>query len=303
MSPNQKGISHILLPLLIVIVAAIGGTYYLVSSKADQVTSTGSVKGNTNPVDIAPDPGVPAPGTKTATAATNKPPLKPAFSYNWSGYVMNAGKAERFNFVSGYVKVPKVKCTGEETNLSIWVGLDGWGSNSVEQDGIAAWCPPGYYTPVYNAWWEMWPHNAMQVMNLTIRPGDKIYMETKYANGQYEFRVKNITTHKLAKKISPCTNASCERTSAEWVIERPGYGAPTKNHRYYKLANYGSSKIYGAKVGSGTDKPHTIQGYYQINGGTGAFPVYMTDGNKNFLATVQNPLQADDRFTGKYVRH
>lgn len=40
MKTNQKGISHLLLPLIIILVAAVAGTFYMVSSKADQVTST-----------------------------------------------------------------------------------------------------------------------------------------------------------------------------------------------------------------------------------------------------------------------
>jgi uncharacterized protein (UPF0333 family) len=42
MKTNQKGISHLLLPLIIILVAAITGTFYLVSSKADQVTPSSS---------------------------------------------------------------------------------------------------------------------------------------------------------------------------------------------------------------------------------------------------------------------
>lgn len=38
MKHNQKGVSHLLLPLLIILVAAVAGTFYMVSSKADQVT-------------------------------------------------------------------------------------------------------------------------------------------------------------------------------------------------------------------------------------------------------------------------
>lgn len=37
MKHNQKGISHLLVPLLIILVAAVAGTFYMVSSKADQV--------------------------------------------------------------------------------------------------------------------------------------------------------------------------------------------------------------------------------------------------------------------------
>jgi hypothetical protein len=40
MKHNQRGVSHLLLPLLIILVAAIAGTFYMVSSKADQVTAT-----------------------------------------------------------------------------------------------------------------------------------------------------------------------------------------------------------------------------------------------------------------------
>lgn len=284
--------------MLVIIAAAIAGTFYMVSSRADQV-SPQNTNTTTQPAEKYPDNFVSLNDSNNASTAQAK--LKHKFSPNWSGYVVSG--SEPLNHVSGYVRVPNVKCTGQESQIFIWVGFDGWNVNTVEQVGISAYCAPGQYRAIYGTWWEMWPHNLSQPLSLAIKPNDKIYMEAKYISGHFEFKLKNVTTKKMIKKSSSCLNSSCQRVEAEWVIERPGFARPSKNNRYYDLANYNKTKIYGTKVGSAEVKPSTPSSFVQNTYTTTLFPVYMVNGNKKILSSVQNPMPANDRFTGKFVRH
>ena len=73
-------------------------------------------------------------------------------STNWAGYadVLHHGQGT-FTNVSGSWTVPKLTCTKEDRITSDWVGLDGFSSATVEQDGTASQCFEG--TPVYYSWY------------------------------------------------------------------------------------------------------------------------------------------------------
>src|SRR5207302_1802466 len=61
-------------------------------------------------------------------------------SSNWSGYSAVHG---RYTSVSANWKQPSASCTSATTYSSFWVGLDGDGSNTVEQTGTSADCSGG----------------------------------------------------------------------------------------------------------------------------------------------------------------
>ena len=60
-----------------------------------------------------------------------------------------------------------------------WVGLDGWNSGTVEQDGVAGFCEGG--TASYDAWWEMFPNGINLVFS--VSPGDAITSSVTYNGG------------------------------------------------------------------------------------------------------------------------
>ena len=56
--------------------------------------------------------------------------------------------------------MPSVTCAGGATTYSSqWIGIDGYSSDTVEQDGKGASCQAG--TPYYNAWYEMYGDEAV----------------------------------------------------------------------------------------------------------------------------------------------
>ena len=98
------------------------------------------------------------------------PPSKPygltnVTSTNWSGY---ADTGSSFSKVAASWTEPSATCSsGAEQLAAFWVGIDGYTSSSVEQDGTLIECYRGrayQYT-----WWEMYPTNSIQTVGSTRR--------------------------------------------------------------------------------------------------------------------------------------
>ena len=110
----------------------------------------------------------------TGRSALDRSPRAPnhritrSTSTNWAGYSATGGT---FTSVSATWKQPAATCTSATAYSSFWVGLDGDGTNTVEQTGTDADCSSG--KPVYYAWYEMYPKFPVN-LSLTINPGDTI---------------------------------------------------------------------------------------------------------------------------------
>ena len=186
-------------------------------------------------LDLNVGPSQPAvPPISRLTPATG--PNATAYSYNWSGYVASAG-TETFTAVTSTYVQPPVRCPVSGAYTVFWVGLDGWYNNTVEQDGTLAYCNGS--TPEYSAWWEMYPTNYIQ-WSIPISPGDTIQALARYAQGQYVLTVRDKTkrTHTTTHQLCAPTLV-CARSTAEWVIERPGYGG----NNFAPLADWGTMTV------------------------------------------------------------
>src|ERR1700689_5765437 len=109
----------------------------------------------------APRGGITSPGFKGLSDVT---------STNWSGY---ADTGSSFSDVSASWTEPGASCSSRTTSLAaFWVGIDGYSSDSVEQDGTMIEC---YDRTAYQfTWWEMYPTNDVQVVGETAAAGDSI---------------------------------------------------------------------------------------------------------------------------------
>jgi len=165
----------------------------------------------------------------------------PTVSLNWSGYAVT-GKTP-FNYVSSEFVVPALTCNGlKDTYTSNWVGLDGFNDGTVEQDGTAARCTvkSNYTLPYYYAWIEMFP--APTVKEFKVKPGDVVSASVIYSNGAFNLSVTDVTSG-LSKTVS-ATCSSCERASAEWIIERPAGCNKSETKCYlFALANFGTATM------------------------------------------------------------
>jgi hypothetical protein len=165
-------------------------------------------------------------------------------SLNWSGFAVTSSK--KFTYAQSRFVQPTLTCPGDHANewSSNWVGLDGFNNTTVEQDGTAAHCGgTGNTTPVYKAWYEMYPAGSVNVF--TVSPGDTINTSVSFGNGKFTLTVSDLTSGKSATHTAKC--ASCVRTSAEWIVERPELCTSATNCFLAHLADFGTTSM-SAKV-------------------------------------------------------
>jgi hypothetical protein len=153
-------------------------------------------------------------------AASTRILYSPYALSNWAGYIA-VGKAAEFTSAAADWTVPSVTCLKKANLYAPWVGIDGDGSNTVEQTGLQTACNTG--SPVYSAWYEMYPKAPVYFKN-AVSVGDAISASVVYAAGSFKLTISDTTqgwSQTVTKKL-----ASAELLSAEAVIEAPG-GYPT----------------------------------------------------------------------------
>jgi len=168
-----------------------------------------------------------------------------AFSTNWAGFA-DTKTSSRYNKVTGSWTQPKGTC-GSTTSLAVfWVGIDGFKSGTVEQDGTLIQCQGGQAT--YFSWWEMFPSNSVQVVSSAVQPGDKITSSVTRSGTSYTLKVTD-SAHPAASfsTTQSCATATCVDSSAEWIAE-----APSNNSGVLPLTNFGTWTLKGATVKAGT---------------------------------------------------
>ncbi|MGD0701373.1 MAG: G1 family glutamic endopeptidase [Trebonia sp.] len=216
--------------------------------------------------------GIKSPGFKGLSDVT---------STNWSGY---ADTGSSFSNVSAKWTEPGASCTSRTTSLAaFWVGIDGYSSDSVEQDGTMIEC---YNRTAYQfTWWEMYPTNDVQVVGQTAAAGDAITASVVRSGTSYTLKVTD-STHSSGNSFTTtqsCSASSCVDSSAEWIAE-----APTGSSGVEPLSDFGSWTASSAAVTEGstsgnissfTDDEITM---VDSSGATKALPGALTGGGTGF---------------------
>jgi Peptidase A4 family len=161
-------------------------------------------------------------------------------STNWSGY---ADTSTTFSTVTGGWTEPSVSCTSRTTYAAFWVGIDGFTSGSVEQDGTLAECSGG--SAFYFSWWEMYPTNAIQVVGSSVQPGDNISASVARAGTSYTLKLTD-SNHSANSFTTTQSCSNCANSSAEWIAE-----APSSSGGVLPLADFHSWTLSGATVNTG----------------------------------------------------
>lgn len=131
---------------------------------------------------------------------------------NWGGYVSTGG----FTTARASWVMPSVTCTSSSDLFAPWVGLDGSGSSTVEQTGIAVDCADG--TPAYKPWIEMYPA-VPEYFTEPVAAGDRITGVIAYqGSGAYSLTLSDSTAG-WSKTFSRSTSA--KNLTAEAIIESP----------------------------------------------------------------------------------
>jgi Peptidase A4 family len=183
---------------------------------------------------------------------------------NWAGYVINPGYRQ-VNAVGGSWVQPTISGPNE-SETAIWVGIDGWASNTVEQIGTNVTVVNG--VPKYYAWWAMYPEDPNTVAIDTtssgapfnVNPGDRIQAEVLYLSSSGPV----TSTFLLSITDTPVDGGPVEtfsttqtstadplRSSAEWVVETPlqTAGPPPE---CWQLANFDKVTFTGAWATAGS---------------------------------------------------
>jgi uncharacterized repeat protein (TIGR02543 family) len=211
-----------------------------------------------------------ASGSATSNAATL---VYLVGSTNWSGY---ADTGATFSAVSGSWTVPTVTCAPTGTSFaSQWVGIDGWGNVTVEQDGTQTSCTSG--TPAYSAWYEMYGDTAvnngymvpLSSTTYPVRPGDAMSGSVSFSAGQWTLSIEDATQGWTF--TTTVTFGGATQASAEWIMEAPTVCAGS-TCSLAALADYGTTTFTSATASvGGVAGAITSQPYFAvqiINGST-----------------------------------
>jgi hypothetical protein len=194
----------------------------------------------------------------------------------WSGWVIDP--SSQVNAVGATWVQPAVSSTGAKSETSFWVGIDGYGGNTVEQIGTS-WSPSGGY----QAWVEFYgdctgyqtqpdgtktPINPGQFYFQTnlnsiigsnyfnIQAGDTIsacvtYVSSTSTTSTFDFRFTDTPKGGQASKYWQQTLTTQHvvpaRSTGEWIVESPNQGSAP-------LANFGTIQFSeaSATVGGNT---------------------------------------------------
>ena len=184
--------------------------------------------------------------TVLALTAIGSPPV-------WSGYASTPGSG--VNAVGASWVQPAVTGSGN-SDSSIWVGIDGWNTSTVEQCGVQAYLDNG--TPKYTAWWEFWGdqsgnNNASDYSqqnlpsSFVVNPGDTITAQVSFVPGgnsrTFLFQMTDTTPGgtrvEIWSQAETMQDVTPPRTTAEWIVENPNGGAQP-------LADFGQVTFTGA---------------------------------------------------------
>jgi len=174
-------------------------------------------------------------------------------SDNWCGYVAKMGSLSKPSLhsvtkVSASWVVPHIQPSAVNTNSSIWVGIDGSGSSTVEQIGTEHDWLNGQQ--IHYAWWEMFPAPSNMLVGFPVEPGDNISTSVTYValqpilpagTGLFIMMITNDTkrVYSVVPFFSP---VELDRICAEWIVEAPWLNATLP------LSSFGNISLFNCSA-------------------------------------------------------
>jgi hypothetical protein len=180
-------------------------------------------------------------------------------STNWSGY---ASTGTTYSDVKGTWVEPTATCSGRSTAYSsFWVGIDGDGTNSVEQLGTDADCSRG--TPTYYGWWEMYPNPSYEISPSTypVKPGDTLTAEVSVSGTNYTLTLSSSR----GWNFKTTKSASAANGSAEWIAEAPSSGSGVLPLANFGTVNFSNCTANGKAISA---NPNVDEITMETSGGT-----------------------------------
>jgi peptidase A4-like protein len=250
---NKRPRTYLTLAVAVMAIAGFGFAGALVAGAAIAGPVTKSLGAlHTNAQKISPDMAkllhvkskVMKPGSPSASIITTT-------STNWGGYADTISSGTILESFGEWF-VPAISCNVYPSLNDNWVGIDGFGSGTVEQGGTYAYCTSTGAGPYYWTWWEFYPYNSIQSYSSSVSPGDLIqayilynpYIAINGLYGVYTIVVQDMNNPAASLMVqgnpSTCNGNGCESgpdTSVECISESlVGQG--------YYLPDYGTTTFY-----------------------------------------------------------
>ena len=144
-------------------------------------------------------------------------------------------------------------CTATNTFSRFWVGLEGDGTNTVEQTGTEADCDGGAAT--YQGWFEMFPKAPVFYDN-PVQPGDAMSASVA-ADGGGAFTLTLTDSTQGWTQTTSQASATAQLGSAEVIAEAPSDGTGA----VLPLSDFGTVSFTGAtadKTAIGNENPGAL---------------------------------------------
>jgi hypothetical protein len=207
----------------------------------------------------------------------------------WSGYIVASDMQNRtpvISSVSASWTVPVVRPSENNTFAGVWLGIGGYGEETLIQTGTEQEYING--RPSYHAWYELLPDYLISIPSLRIRPGDTITASISLVNenaSTWSIEMSDVTQGEHFKKVVVYNSS---RLSAEWIVERPKVNGTTST-----LADFGNVTFTECKA--------TVDGVTGTIGNFSYAQLVMHDDETNPLVSV-SPLNGDrSGFTISYL--
>jgi hypothetical protein len=156
-------------------------------------------------------------------ASSNETDNPPSFKIsNWSGYIVASDIQNRtpvVSSVSASWAAPEIKSSENDTFSGVWIGIGGYGEDTLIQTGTEQECIDGKF--VYYAWYELVPDSLVRIPNIHVQAGDAVTASINLINentNTWSIEIADVTRNQHFQR-TVVYNSS--RLSAEWVVERP----------------------------------------------------------------------------------
>jgi hypothetical protein len=214
----------------------------------------------------------------------------PLRASQWSGYIVASDIQNRSPVISNVTAswtVPEVKPSENNTFAGVWVGIGGYGEETLIQTGTEHQYVDG--RSMYYAWYELLPDYLVRIPNLHIRPGDTITASISLVNENartWSIEMSDLTRGEHFQKVVVYNSSML---SAEWIVERPNVNG-TKT----TLANFGNVTFTECKA--------TVDGVTGVVGNFSYAQLVMHDDEGNPLVSVSPLDDSESGFTVSYLK-
>lgn len=191
------------------------------------------------------------PGTKAIGQEKVSHPrsaLLKSTSSNWCGFAsvtnLSTPALNSVTSTTGSWNVPIIYSSRRSTYCAIWVGIDGYTSNTVEQIGTEHDWLAGRQINI--AWFEMYPNQAYEFVNFPLKAGDSITASVCYLYNNI-FLLALFNNSRKVYTVAPTsmtTMPGVNRSSAEWIVESPSSGTSTLPLAHFKTINLHNCTTY-----------------------------------------------------------